>query len=190
LAISRFQSGDASAFDDLVRRHWQRANRFACRLTKDEDEAADVVADTFYRVFTALGSFRQESCFSTWLYRIELNSFLDLRKSKHHRLTIRFDELSGGRTGQHARQIADPSESAHDLVVRRQRIAAIEKAMNHMPASQREAFMMFQADAMSYEEIAKVQEIPVGTIKSRLSRARLHVRKTMYLQRIGKVELL
>src|SRR5476651_620881 len=82
LAISRFQSGDLTAFDDLVRRHWQRANRFACRLTKDEDEAADVVSDTFYRVFKALGNFREESCFATWIYRIELNCFLDLRKSK------------------------------------------------------------------------------------------------------------
>jgi RNA polymerase sigma-70 factor (ECF subfamily) len=181
--IGRFQSGDGTAFDDLMRRHCQRANTFARQLTKDRDEAADVVADAFIRAFRSLDRFRGESSFSSWLYRIVLNCFLDRRKKAHIQVTVRFDELSGGQNGLGAMPLADRGESAHELLVRRERISAIEAAMKRLPPNQRRAFMMYQADAMSYEDIASELAIPIGTVKSRLNRARLHIRRTIRLQR-------
>src|ERR1019366_5470801 len=75
--ISRFQSGEKSAFNDLVERHQQRAYHYASRLTNNADEAADIVSETFLRVYRSLGGFKGESSFTTWLYRIETNCFLD-----------------------------------------------------------------------------------------------------------------
>ena len=182
-SIGRFQSGDGCAFDDLVRRHWQRANSFASQLTNDRDEAADVVADAFVRVFRSLDRFRGESSFSSWLYRIEMNCFLDRRKKMHGRLELRLDESPKGPDGRAAIQIADSRETAHDLLIRRERITAIEMAMNHLPPNQKRAFMMFQAEAMSYEAIAIALDVPIGTVKSRLNRAGLHIRRSIRMQR-------
>lgn len=181
-AISRFQNGDRSAFDDLMRRHLQRADKFACQLTKDRDEAADVVAAAFYRAFRSLGRFRGDSSFTSWLYRIEMHCFLDIRKKSRSRATLSLTDISD-RHGMDALQVADQGETAHEHLAKRERIAAIEKAIACLPPNQMQAFMMFQAEAMSYEDIAMTLAIPIGTLKSRLNRARLQIRKTIHLHR-------
>jgi RNA polymerase sigma-70 factor (ECF subfamily) len=182
-AIGRFQNGDSTGFDDLMRRHWYRANVFACTLTKDSDEAADVVAEAFVRVLKSLGKFRGESSFSSWLYRIERNCFLDMRKKASSRSTLSLDSIEGGHDGLLTLQIADSAESAHEHLVRRERVVEIEAAMKKLPAGQNQAFLMYQADAMSYEAIAAELGIPMGTVKSRLNRARHHIRRAIRLQR-------
>ncbi len=186
--IGRFQEGDQAAFDELMRRHWQRANSYACKLTKDRDEAADVVADTFYRVFRSLNRFRGESSFTSWLYRIELNCFLDIRKKLQSRMSLSLDELLCGRDGQATLQVVDGQDSAQERLERRERITAIEKAMKNLSPNQSQAFMMFHGDAMCYEDISKALSVPIGTVKSRLNRARLQVRKTIRTQRLQALE--
>ncbi|MFQ3667751.1 MAG: sigma-70 family RNA polymerase sigma factor, partial [Fimbriimonadaceae bacterium] len=94
LLIERSLKGDRSAFDSLVRKHERRAYQYAYRLTSNPEEAADVVADTFIRVFSALPNFKGTSAFSTWLYRILTNCFLDLRKKEKSRAVTSLDTSS------------------------------------------------------------------------------------------------
>jgi len=180
--IDRFQRGDETAFDDLMRRHRQRACNFASQLTKDRDEAADVVASTFGRVFRSLDRFRGESSFTSWLYRIELNCFLDIRKKAHSRATFRLDELLCGRDGLADLRVIGYRETAQEHIERGERISEIERAMNFLPPNQKKAFMMYQAESMSYEAVAQALDVPIGTVKSRLNRARLRIRKIMHIQ--------
>jgi len=177
--ISRFQGGDEHAFDELMRRHQPTAYRFARNLTKDDDEAGDVVADTFLRVFRSLSRYRGDGAFTSWLYRIELNCFLDIRKKARFGSTFSLDAILSGPEGLVSKAVINDRETPHDYLERREGISTIEKAMKRLSPGQQEVFMMFQADAMSYEDIATALAVPVGTIKSRLNRARVHIRQTI-----------
>src|SRR5512146_2440526 len=88
MLISRSQSGDRSAFNQLIRKHEARAYQYAYRLTRNPEEAADVVAEAFVRVYNALHNFKGQSAFTTWLYRILTNCFLDIRKKERSRPSI------------------------------------------------------------------------------------------------------
>ena len=177
--IARYQRGDAGAFDELVQRHQQRAYHFAFRLTKNPDEAADVVAEAFVRVYRSLDHFKGESSFTTWLYRIETNCFLDMRKRASSRPALSLDEVLQVEDGQVEIQIIDNRESAQDRVEQRERLSAIEVAMKDIPAHQRTILLMYHAEAMSYEDIAETLRLPIGTVKSRLNRARLSMRQAL-----------
>src|SRR5471030_469419 len=124
--ISRFQEGDKAAFNDLVTRHQQRAYHYASRLTNNPDEAADIVAETFLRAYRSLDGFKGDSSFTTWLYRIETNCFLDMRKRANARISVSLDDESLVGDGRLPIQILDEGESAHEHVEKGERLSAIE----------------------------------------------------------------
>jgi RNA polymerase sigma-70 factor (ECF subfamily) len=174
--ISRFQDGDKAAFNDLVARHRQRAYHYASRLTNNPDEAADIVAETFLRAYRSLDGFKGDSSFSTWLYRIETNCFLDMRKRANCRASVSLDDELQVNDGRLPIQIVDECESAQERVEKGERLTAIESAMKHLPDHQRAILVMYHAQSMSYEDIADALRLPIGTVKSRLNRARLSLR--------------
>jgi RNA polymerase sigma-70 factor (ECF subfamily) len=174
--ISRYQRGSKAAFNELVARHRQRAYHYASRLTNNPDEAADIVAETLIRVYRSLEGFKGESSFTTWLYRIEKNCFLDLRKKANARPCVSLDDCVQGDEHQFGMQVTDDHDSAHECVEKRERLGAIEAAMKHLPEHQRSILMMYHAQSMSYEDIASTLGLPIGTVKSRLNRARLSLR--------------
>ncbi len=177
--IARFQRGDNSAFDELVQRHQRRAYRYAFRLTRNPDEAADVVAESFLRVYRSIGSFKGESCFTTWLYRVETNSFLDMRKKANARPTTSLDDVLQVDDGTLEMQIVDHREGAIEHVERGERISIVTRAMKKLPEHQRAILVMYHAESMSYEDIAQTLSLPIGTVKSRLNRARLSLRDVL-----------
>src|SRR5205085_10415668 len=88
MLIERSRCGDRTAFDQLISKHQQRAYQYAFRLTRDPEEAADVVAESFIRMYKALDNFKGDSAFTTWMYRIATNCFLDIRKKRRSKPTI------------------------------------------------------------------------------------------------------
>ncbi len=174
--IARYQSGTTAAFDDLVAKHRQRAYQYASRLTNNPDEAADIVSETFLRVYRSLHGFKGDSSFTTWLYRIETNCFLDIRKRTSSRPTFSIDDPQTSDDGQFSLQVIDCSESAFQLLERSERMHAIEAALRRLPDHQRSILVMYHIQAMSYEDIAAALRLPMGTVKSRLNRARLSLR--------------
>jgi RNA polymerase sigma-70 factor, ECF subfamily len=179
MLIKRAQSGDRSAFNALVAKHEDRAYRYAYRLTRDQEEAADVVAEAFVRVFNALNNFRAQSTFTTWLYRILTNCFLDLRKKDKGKLNLSLDASLQTEESEVARQVEDPHASPQDHAERGERERRIERAIQRLPEYQRAMVVMYHAEMMSYEDIAGALDMPVGTVKSRLNRARLTLREIL-----------
>jgi RNA polymerase sigma-70 factor (ECF subfamily) len=177
--VERARKGDRSAFDDLIFRHQKRAYQFAFRLTSNADEAADVVADSFVRVYAALGNFKQQSTFTTWLYRILTNCFLDLRKKDKSRQTVSLEAVLTTPEGDLERQVVDPGRSPVDESERSERERTMQRAVSALPEYQRAMIVMYHAEMLSYEEIAEALDLPIGTVKSRLNRARLSLREIL-----------
>ena len=147
--IERFQRGHQDAFDGLVQRNKGRAYQYAFRLTKNPDEAADIVAEAFVRVYRSLKNFKGESSFSTWLYRIETNCFLDMRKKAHCRKDVSLDDALLLNDGYVDTQIADTRETPHDHLERGERLAAINAAMLRLPKRHQAILNLYHAESMS-----------------------------------------
>jgi RNA polymerase sigma-70 factor (ECF subfamily) len=176
LLIERAQRGDRSAIDALIRKYEQRAYQYAFRLTSQPEEAADVVADAFVRVYVALQNFKGQSAFTTWLYRILTNCFLDLRKRERTRRTMSLEVALQTEEGDLERQIEDPSPTPDLQAERSERESAVESAVARLPEYQRAMIVMYHSEGLAYEEIAEALDLPIGTVKSRLNRARLSLR--------------
>jgi len=179
MLITRAQTGDKSAFNALIRKHETRAYQYAFRLTRNPEEAADIVADGFVRVYNALHNFKGQSAFTTWLYRILTNCYLDVRKKEKNRTTTSLESVLQTSEGEVERQIEDPSASPYDDVERTVRERSIESAVGLLPEYQRAMIVMYHAETMTYEEIAAALDLPVGTVKSRLNRARVSLRELL-----------
>jgi RNA polymerase sigma-70 factor (ECF subfamily) len=177
LLIARSQGGDRAAFDALVRRYQDRAYTYAFRLTRRSEEAADVVAEAFVRIHNALPNFKGQSTFRTWLYRILTNCYLDLRKRERARPHGSLDTLMDMAEGEAGLQIADEGPTPEEEAQGRARGDALQSALAQMPDYQRAMIVMYHAEDMSYEEMAAALDLPVGTVKSRLNRARLVLRE-------------
>lgn len=177
--IARCQAGSRDAFDQLISRYQRRIYTFAYRLTGNSEDAADIAADTFVRLYSSLGSFRGDSSFGTWLYRVVTNIYLDSRKRKRVRQTQSLDEMVALEESSVQRQIEDESETPQEIAEGRERTAALQTAIASLPDHQKLMVVMYHVDGLAYEEIAEALQLPVGTVKSRLNRARLALRQKL-----------
>jgi RNA polymerase sigma-70 factor (ECF subfamily) len=176
LLIDRSRSGDLTAFDQLVSKHRQRAYQYAFRLTRDPEEASDIVAESFIRMYKALDNFKGDSAFTTWMYRIATNCFLDIRKKKRSKPSISLEATVQTNDGEVAYQFEDTTASPHDQAERTEAMSAVQQAVELLPEYQKAIIVMYHAEMRSYEEIAETLRLPIGTVKSRLNRARLSLR--------------
>jgi RNA polymerase sigma-70 factor, ECF subfamily len=179
ILIERCRKGDRDALDSLIRKHEKRAYQYAFRLTSNVEEASDVVADAFVRVYGALPNFKGNSAFTTWLYRILTNCFLDSRKKERSRSTVSLEATLSTDEGDLERQFEDPDAAPDEIAERNQREQRVEAAVEHLPEYQRAMITMYHAEMLSYEEIAEALDLPIGTVKSRLNRARLSLRELL-----------
>lgn len=175
--IERAQKGDCDALDQLIRKYEKRAYQFAYRLTSNQDEACDVVGDAFVRIYSAMRNFKGNSAFTTWMYRILTNCFLDLRKRDRNRPSVSLEAAMQTDDGIVERQFESDEPTADLIAERNQREATIEQAVAMLPEYQRAMVTLYHAENLSYEEIAEALDLPIGTVKSRLNRARLSLRE-------------
>ncbi len=169
--IRRCRAGDSSSFDLLVKAHYTPVYNTAFRMLGDADRAADATQAAFVRAFSSLRSFRGEASFSTWLYRIAVNVCLDaLRDAAKQPVGLTF--VSGEADDPQERSLpaeqADPARAA----ARHERQALVPDALRQLAPAQRMVLVLYDLSGLSYQEAAQVLEIPVGTMKSRLNRAR------------------
>jgi len=175
LLIERSRRGDAAAFDTLVRRYEKSLYNTAYRLTGSYDDASDLAQEAFVRAWNNLRSFRGDASFSTWLYRIVTNAFLDERKRRRARPQRSLEEALTA----DARQFEDPGPSPQDRVEERERRQILEQAIAGLPPPQRVLIVLYHTENRSYEEIAAILSLPMGTVKSRLNRARLALKNKL-----------
>jgi RNA polymerase sigma-70 factor, ECF subfamily len=176
ILIERAQKGDRSAFNDLVGLYEERAYKYAFRLTRNPDMASDVVADAFVRINSALKNFRGQSAFGTWLYRIVTNCYLDRKKRDKESRNVSLDQTLNTGSGDMERQWEDEADGPAEIAERNARESAMQNALGQMPEYQQAMLVMYHVEALSYEEIAETLDLPIGTVKSRLNRARVALR--------------
>ncbi len=190
--ITRSQRGDRAAFNELVVRYQSAAYGLALRMLGDPETAADVTQDAFFAAFRNIRSLRGIS-FRAWLLRIVSNGCYDYWRAQRRRPTESLDALltGGDDAGQSASEPAlaqalmDPAWEPERAALRAEQIAAIEAAVLRLAPDQRLVIILSDIQGLSYEEIARVVEVPLGTVKSRIARARGHLRETL----LGQGEL-
>ena len=174
--IERSRRGDVNAFDKLVRRYERTIYNVAYRLCGSHDDASDIAQEAFVRSWNNLKSFRGDAQFSTWLYRIVTNVFLDDRKKKRARVTVSLEESVDLDENSVARQFEDKAPGPATLAEGEERRWILERAIQTLPEAQRVIIVMYHQQGLAYEEIAEITHLPIGTVKSRLNRARLALR--------------
>jgi RNA polymerase sigma-70 factor (ECF subfamily) len=181
--IERCKLGDTAAFNDLILRYEKQVYNLAYRLTGSYDDANDVASDTFVRIFNSIGRFRGDSAFSTWLYRIVTNEYLDARKRRSAHPNLSLEEYMELEEGSMERQVEDPSPGPHVSVEAGERHQMLMKAIERLPDFQRIIIVLYHIQELPYEEIAEILKMPLGTVKSRLNRARRALRDQLSEQR-------
>ncbi len=180
--IERAKKGDGAAFNELVRRYQDVLYNVAYRVLGNAQDAADAAQDAFLSAYQGMGRFRGGS-FKSWLLRIVTNASYDiLRRAKRHP-TASLDE--GEEIDWHE-GLADPGEPPEALAERRDLSRRVQRALAMLPPKQRVVIALVDLQGLPYAEVARVLRVPVGTVRSRLSRGRRAVRDQM-LQQIERV---
>jgi RNA polymerase sigma-70 factor, ECF subfamily len=169
--VARVQRGDKRAFDLLVRKYQQRIMALISRYIRNRSEIADVAQEAFIKAYRALPNFRGDSQFYTWLYRIAINSAKNYLASQSRRpQTATVDGLDPEQLADLAGQTDNASPERLLLTAELKRV--IDAAIAELPEELRTALLLREIDGLSYEEIAEVMECPIGTVRSRIFRAR------------------
>jgi RNA polymerase sigma-70 factor (ECF subfamily) len=176
--VQRCTSGDEAAFAELVSEHQRMVVQLAVNLLGDRDEALDLSQDVFLRVFRTLGRFRGQSTLRTWIYRIAVNQARNRHRfwrRRHRADQVPFDVHVAAHGEFHSRAETEP-----DRVLAQKELAAqLQHALDALPFEQRTAIVLREVDGLSYEEIAYSLGVAVGTVKSRLTRARQVLRQEL-----------
>lgn len=166
--------GDTEAFERLVRTYENKIYHLALRMCGSADEAADIAQEAFLAAWRGLPSFRGEAGFATWLYRLTSNAAIDyLRRQKKQRGDMSLDDEELGLDA--VDSAPGPQETAEGSELR----AAVAEGLNQLSEGHRQVLVLREVQGLSYEEIASVLEVDMGTVKSRISRARSSLRKIL-----------
>lgn len=177
--VKKFRKGSIEAFEEIIQRYEAKVMQLAMRLTKNHEDAEEVMQDVFSTIYKKIDGFQGKSAFSSWLYRIVVNSaFMKLRKRKQNQ-TIALEDLAPsvqqscleGESGQYERSdnIAS-SKEMRDI---------IQLAINRLPKQYRAVFVLRDVDGLSNNEVGEILELSIPAVKSRLHRSRLMLRKKL-----------
>ena len=171
-------AGDQRAYKELLARHRQSIYHVIFKIVHSNEEAADLVQETFMKAFGSLASYRFEYRFSTWLYKIAANNAIDhLRKKRVEALSL--DRPVQTKDGEVALEIPDWSHNPEEDLYRKRRAVTIGEAIESLPPKYREVIVLRHQQDRSYEEIAEQLRIPIGTVKARVFRARELLKKKL-----------
>ncbi len=169
--VRKVLGGDANAFETLVLEYEKNVYNIALRMTGNSEDAADMTQEAFIKAYNSLQSFRGDSKFSVWLYRIVSNVCLDFLRSKNRRPTVSLSvEDDDGEDAQ--LDVADESQSPELLLDRKLTRDSVRRGLDSLPPDYRQILLLREIQGLSYDEIAQALSLAVGTVKSRIFRAR------------------
>ncbi len=169
--VERVQNGDKQAFNLLVLKYQHRIKHLVSRFVKDSSEQEDIVQESFIKAYRAISRFRGDSAFYTWLYRIAVNTsknYLVASGRRPPNQDVEIDDSMHSRGGDRLIE----SNSPEEILQSDQLVAAIRESIKNLPQELKEAIQLREFDGLSYEDIAAVMHCPIGTVRSRIFRAR------------------
>ena len=170
--VQRVQRGDKVAFEMLFTKYQRRVSRLVSRFVRSDAEVEDIVQESFIKAYRALGSFRGDSAFYTWLYRIAVNTAKNYLVAASKRpISLTQFEKNDDDDFEEDHFMSDAATPESELITK-QIAETVNKTMNELPADLREAIMLREIEGMSYEDIADSMGCPIGTVRSRIFRAR------------------
>jgi RNA polymerase sigma-70 factor, ECF subfamily len=161
--VAAFQSGDIPAFDQLVRRWDRKIQGVIYRLVGNHDEARDLSQEAFLKAYRALGTFKKEARFSSWLYQIAINATRDRLRRRRRRTDLSLDDVEDG-------SLRDAAPSALERMESSDLSRAVAEAMSALPDEQREVVILKEYEGLTFPEIAETLDVPLSTVKTRLYR--------------------
>jgi RNA polymerase sigma-70 factor (ECF subfamily) len=174
--IAECLKGEKAAFGELVRRYQDRLYNTVYRLVDNAEDAQDVVQDAFLNAYQALGNFKGDSLFFTWLYRIAVNTAISMKRK--HRVAISMDTQREEGVLVEPIDTSEFSRPGHALE-KAERERRIQNALGRLSAEHRTVLVMKDMEGQKYETMAEVLQVPIGTIRSRLHRARVELRELL-----------
>jgi len=176
--VERVQAGDKSAFNLLVLKYQHRVLKLVGRFVNDPTEAEDVAQEAFLKAYRALGTFRGDSAFYTWLYRIAINTAKNaLVSSRRRPVDFDLDLQDPDQYDRHAK--LKEADTPEGVLLTDEIREVVERALEQLPEDLRTAIVLRELEGLSYEEIAEAMDCPVGTVRSRIFRAREAIDKKL-----------
>lgn len=176
--VDRARTGDQSAFEQLVLEHQNKVYSLAFRMVNDREEAADLAQEAFLKAWQGLPAFQGESSFATWIYRLTTNLCIDYIRRQKRRQEVQpvasLDDPDNG-LGEPADWKQDPQRHVERQELRR----ALALALQALPDHQRQILVMRELSGLSYQEIGQALDLDLGTVKSRIARARKTLQKIL-----------
>jgi RNA polymerase sigma-70 factor (ECF subfamily) len=173
------QTGDGTAYRGLVEKYQGRVYAMAYGMVRNREDARDITQEAFVKAYRNLDSFRLESSFYTWLYRIAMNLAIDFVRKRNRRETSGFDETIASREDDGSIAEIHHEDGPSRQLERKQLFGRIMDAMEKLPEDQRQVILLRELDGLQYKEIADVMGIPEGTVMSRLFYARKKLQKLL-----------
>ncbi len=178
--MARVSGGDTEAFDALVQRHRQRLQSFLYRLCSDTEEAADCAQEALLRLWLKRETYRPEAKFTTYLYTIAHNCFRDrLRRQRVRPQTTPLEQQVGPAARTLLQRLSRPADTPEHALFQRLRMAQVRAAVQQLPENQRIVFVLGHFEELPYEQIGRILDVPVGTVKSRMHYAVARLRETL-----------
>jgi len=180
--IRAVQTGDMAAFDELVLKHKDRLFNLVYWFLGDYQDANDCAQETFIKVFKSINKFRFESAFSTWLYRIAINTCKNRIKSSAYRWkkkTVSLEISNGSKNGNPCSEIVNGSPTPVMALEKKEKMMRIQKAINSLPEEQNQVVVLRDIQGLSYQDISDITGLNLGTVKSRLARGRLELKNQL-----------
>ncbi|MEA3402610.1 MAG: sigma-70 family RNA polymerase sigma factor [Armatimonadota bacterium] len=189
--VERAKTGDRRAFGRLVDEYKDKIYNYVARMLNDPYEAEDVTQEAFLRAFRSLPRFRGASSFHTWLYRIASNLAIDVvRRRKRQEPTFSLDEPLEGEDGEYDREIPDETGGPEEASTTRETRVAVRRAIMDLPEKLRDVMILYELQGETYEDIAEILDVPLGTVKSRLFNARNRLKDELEeLVAAGEIEV-
>lgn len=175
--IQKSQQGDMNAFEQLLLRYEKKVYTIAYKYMGNHDDASDMAQEAFIKAYQSIGRFRGEASFSTWIGRITANQCLDeLRRRKKVQITSLDDEVEL-EEGSVKKEIADEADTPEEHTIKQETVQYVQSMIGQMREEYRIVLVMRELDGRSYEEIAQALSCSLGTVKSRISRARNYLKE-------------
>lgn len=177
--VKRAQSGDVAAFESLIENYQKRIFSIAYRMIEHQEDAADLTQEVILKIFKNLDKFKGDSKFSTWVYRIATNTCLDEIKKSRRRTTYSLDKEIETDEGSMAAELPDTGPGPEEEAERKDIKKAVYAAIGQLGQEHKQVILLRDLQGLSYEEIAEILHCSVGTVKSRISRARGNLKKML-----------